>query len=166
MRISLAGSKSTGTAGKPAGVTLLELILVITILSLVAALVTPGIGHWIDDWRLRGAAERIAQTIRYARMSALYEQRYYLVELHPEDNRVRMLESSTGFLREYALPSTIRWGEEKAPSSASVFRLLLPPSGAVEERTLWLRNVSGTTIRIHLNFLLGSAEVEISKERS
>ncbi len=166
MRILLAGSRRADAPRRQAGVTLLELMMVITILALMAAFVAPSIGHWIDDWKLRGAAERIAQTIRYARMRALYEQRYYLVELRPGNNSVRVLEPTSGFVREFALPTAIEWGEEKTVPSTSVFRLILPPSGAMEQRTLWLWNTSGALVRIRLNFLLGSSGVEISRERS
>ncbi len=166
MPILLAGSRRTNTPPSQAGVTLLELMMVITILALMAAFVAPPIGHWIDDWKLRGAAERIAQTIRYARVRALYEQRYYVLELRPRENRVRILEPTSGFAREFALPTAIQWGEEKAVPSTSVFRLILLPSGAVEQRTLWLWNSSGSTVRVHLNFLFGSSGVEISMERS
>ncbi len=144
--------------------TLLELVMVITILSLMVGLVAPQIGHWIDDWKLRSASERIAQTIRYARVRALYEQHYYLVELHPGKNRVRVLEPASDFVREYALPSGIQVEEEDKAASSSVLRLLLPPSGAVEEKTLWLRNRRGSRVKIHLDFLLGTPRIEIARQ--
>lgn len=148
---------------REAGITLLEMVVVLTILALLVGLVGPSIGHWADDWKVRGAAERVAQTIRYARTRAVFEQRTYLVELDPRENRVRVLEPASGFNREYTLPPEIRWGEERGSSSPSALRLILSPSGAVEERTLWLWNRRGTAMRVRMDFLMGGDEVEVAK---
>lgn len=164
MRISSVGSKGSGRAPQESGVTLLELLIVISILSLMVGLVAPQIGHWLDDWKLESAAERIAQTLRYARVRALYEQRYYLVEIR--ENQVRVLEPASGFIREYTLPAEVQVNEEGREASSPVLRVLLPPSGAVEEKTLWVRNRPGRKLKIHLDFLLGTAGVEIAKQGS
>ena len=74
MRTSLAGNSGRQRKAREAGVTLLELVVVITLLSLMVGLVAPRFGHWLDDWKLRKAAERLAQTLRYARTRALYER--------------------------------------------------------------------------------------------
>ena len=66
-----------------AGVTLLELVIVLAILALAVSLVAPRFGNWSDEWTLRSAAERVAQTVRYARTRALFEQSYYVVEIEP-----------------------------------------------------------------------------------
>jgi Tfp pilus assembly protein FimT len=144
--------------------TLLELVIVIALLSLFAGLVAPHIGHWIDEWRLRSAAERLAQTIRYARIRALYEQRYYLVEIRPGEKQVWIREPASGFGRAYALPSDVQVGEGESPASSAIFRLIIPPSGALDEKTLWLRNRQGSEWRIHLNFLLGAPEVQLARQ--
>jgi type II secretion system protein H len=166
MRTSLAGNSARGARQSQAGFTLLELVVVLSILALLAGLVLPGVGRWVDDWKLRGAAERVAQTIRYARTRALYEQRTYLVELDPSENRVRVLEPNSGFNREYNLPREIHWGEERDSSSSSVLRLILSPGGTVEERTLWLWNPRGTMMKVHMDFLVGGAGVEVARQAS
>lgn len=149
-----------------AGVTLLELVIALTILALLAGLAVPTLGRWLDDWKLRGAAERVAQTLRYARTRALFEQRYYVVELRREAPQVRVLEPSSDFVREYALPEEVEWAEEGSAPAPEATRLLFPPSGAVEERDLWLRNARGSRVRIHVNFLLSSPETEFSRQGS
>lgn len=163
MRISSVGNRPPGNTRREAGVTLLELVLVIALLSLAAGLVAPGVGRGIDEWRLRSAAERLAQIIRYARIRALYEQRYYLVEIRSGKNQVLVREPVSGLARAYALPSDVQVGEEQNPAAPAVVRLLIPPSGALEERTLWLRNRRGSEWRIHLDFLLGIPEVQLAK---
>lgn len=164
MRTFSVGSRPNRLVPHEAGVTLLELLVVLTILSLMVSLVAPRIGRSIDSWRLRSAAARVSQIMNYARTRALYEQRYYLVEIRPEGNRVRVLEPASGFVREYALPPDVRWEEEGNPVSSSGMRFIFSPSGSVEERTLWLSNPQGGRVKIHLSFLLGSPGVEIARQ--
>jgi len=169
MRISKVGNRRCGLARGEAGVTLLELLVVLALMSLLVGLVAPSFGRATDNWRLRRAAESVAQILRYARTRALYEQRYYVVEIRPAENRVRLLGTtspglaSSGLLRQYLLPADIRCGEEGA-AAASVMYLVFSPSGAVEERTLWLRNQQGRQIQIHLSFLLGAPGVEVVRQ--
>ena len=145
--------------------TLLELVLVLAILSLAVSLVAPRFGNWSDEWTLRSAAERVAQTVRYARTRALFEQSYYVVEIEPGAHLVRVFNPASSFSREFTLPRgvTVDDGENPTPR---VVRLLLPPSGVVEERNLWLSNRRGSKFRVHVNFLLGTPAVEAVKQGS
>jgi len=169
MRISRVGNKRRGPARGEAGVTLLELLVVLALMALLVGLVAPGFGRATDNWRLRRAAESVAQILRYARTRALYDQRYYVVEIRPAENRVRLLgttppgQAGSGVIREYLLPADMRCGEEGA-ATASVTYLVFSPSGAVEERTLWLRNRQGRLVQIHLSFLLGGPGVEVVRQ--
>ena len=79
--------------------TLLELVIVLAILSLAVSLVAPRFGNWSDEWTLRSAAERVAQTVRYARTRALFEQSYYVVEIEPGTRSVRVFNPASGFSR-------------------------------------------------------------------
>lgn len=149
--------------------TLVELLVVITILSLMAGLVVPRIGSWLDNWKLRSAADRIAQTLRYARSRALFEQHFYVVEVVPGKRLVRVLQPESAFAREFSLPEGIRVeADDKLgmPGVPEVIRFILPPSGEVEERNLWLRNAQGKTLKIHFDFLVGKPGVEIAEQGS
>ncbi len=161
MPTSVAGNKGREGAGLDAGVTLLELLIVLALMSLLVGLLAPRIGRATDNWRLRRAAEHVAQILRYARTRALYEGRYYVVEIQPQENRVRLLGASSGLIREYLLPGDIRCGEDGLGANIPVMRLVFSPSGAVGERTLWLRNRQGSEVKIHLNLLLGRPGVEV-----
>jgi prepilin-type N-terminal cleavage/methylation domain-containing protein len=165
MRISSVGNDWRHPRPQEAGVTLLELVIVLAILSLAVSLVAPRFGNWSDEWTLRSAAEGVAQTVRYARTRALFEQSYYVVEIEPGAHLVRVFNPASGFLRAFALPRgvTVEDGENPPPP---VVRLLLPPSGVVEERNLWLSNRRGSKFRVHVNFLLGTPAIEAVKQGS
>ena len=165
MRISLVGNERPHPRRQEAGVTLLELVIVLAILSLAVSLVAPRFGNWNDEWTLRSAAGRVAQTVRYARTRALFEQSYYVVEIEPGARWVRVFNPTSGFLRGFALPRGVRVddGEDPPPS---VIRLLFPPSGVVEERNLWFSDRRGSRFRVHVDFLLGTPAVEAVKQGS
>jgi prepilin-type N-terminal cleavage/methylation domain-containing protein len=176
--------------GADAGVTLLELLIVLALMSLLVGLVAPRFGRATDDWRLRSAAESVSQILRYARTRALYEQRYYVVEIRPTENRVRLLgpsllafrqaqggpfdfarvgersrtaQAGSELVRDYLLPGDIRC-EQEGTGAAAVMHLIFPPSGAVEERIFWLRNRQGRKVQIHISFLLGGPGVEVVRQ--
>jgi len=146
-------------------VTLLELVIVLAIISLAVSLVAPRFGNWSDEWTLRAAADRVAQTVRYARTRALFEHSYYVVEIEPKTHWVRVFNPNSGFLREFALPRGVMIDDGENPPPA-VLRLLLPPSGVVEERNLWVTDHRGSKYRIHVNFMLGAPVVEGVKQGS
>jgi len=163
MRTLLAGNEPHQPRSQEAGVTLLELVIVMAILALAVSLVAPRFGNWSEEWTLRSAAERVAQTVRYARTRALFEQSYYVMEIEPATHWVRVFNPASGFLRAYTLPRgvTINDGENPPPP---VVRILFPPSGVVEERNLWLSDRRRSTYKVHVSFLLGTSVVEAVKQ--
>ena len=137
------------------GVTLLELVIALVLLSLAVGLVVPRFGSWIDEWTLRSTADRLAQSIRDARARALYEQGYYVLEINPAARRVRMVGVGSHFEREFEIPVGISVDDGEVPPPP-VVRLIFPPSGTVEDRTLTLRNRRGSRYSVHVDFLLGA----------
>ena len=158
------GNKGRRPNRNAAGMTLLELVVVITILSLMAGLVAPHIGPWLDTWKLRNAAERVAQTFRYTRARALFEQHFYVVEILPTERLIKVLRPDSTVVREFSLPDDIQIAsdeEQGTRSAPKVISYIFPPSGEVEEKNLWLRNTQGRAFKIHLDFLLGGPGVEV-----
>jgi type IV fimbrial biogenesis protein FimT len=61
------------------GITLIELIVVMVIIAIGAALVVPNIGGWLPNYRLRSATKNIASTMRVAQMKAVSNNIEYRV---------------------------------------------------------------------------------------
>ena len=55
---------ATCTLCNGAGFTLLELVVVLTIMGLAAALATPSLLNGIDSWRARDVLDRVQDSIR------------------------------------------------------------------------------------------------------
>ena len=53
------------------GVTLIELVVVMVIIAIAALLLTPNIGAWVQNYRLKTAARDIVSTMRTAQMKAV-----------------------------------------------------------------------------------------------
>jgi prepilin-type N-terminal cleavage/methylation domain-containing protein len=59
------------------GITLLELIIVMVIIGIGAALMVPGFGAWMPHYRLRGAARDVVSVMRTAQIRAVSNNMRY-----------------------------------------------------------------------------------------
>ena len=87
------------------GVTLLELLIVLSIMAVVAAMVVPMFGSGVSTSELKGAARQVAAGLRLARSEALATRRETSVVLDLE-RRTFQIERAP---REQALPREIEF---------------------------------------------------------
>ena len=85
------------------GVTLLELLIVLSIMAIVAAMVVPMFGGGVSTGELKGAARQVAAGLRLARSEALATRQETRVVLDLE----RRTFKAEPELREHALPHAI-----------------------------------------------------------
>jgi general secretion pathway protein H len=85
------------------GVTLLELLIVLSIMAIVAAMVVPMFGGGVSTGELKGAARQVAAGLRLARSEALATRQETRVVLDLE----RRTFKAEPELREHALPREI-----------------------------------------------------------
>jgi prepilin-type N-terminal cleavage/methylation domain-containing protein len=62
------------------GITLIELVAVLVIIAIGAALWLPNIAAWLPNYRLRSAAQDIVSTMRTAQMKAVSNRMQYQVD--------------------------------------------------------------------------------------
>jgi general secretion pathway protein H len=82
------------------GVTLLELLVVLSIMGIVAALVIPTFGGGVSTTELKSSARQMAAALRFARSEALATRREHVVMLDLERRVFRIDDDA----REIALP--------------------------------------------------------------
>ena len=96
-------SPPMGRKAASAGVTLLELLIVLSIMALVAALVLPMFGGGVSTGELKSAAREVAAGLRFARSEALATRQETRVLLDLE-HRTFQIERDA---RTHALPTRI-----------------------------------------------------------
>ena len=73
MRQTNKKNKSLKIIWQKAGFSLVELMIVVAIIGILAAIFTPIVRDWIPNWRLKSAARDLYSTLQQARMIAVKE---------------------------------------------------------------------------------------------
>jgi general secretion pathway protein H len=88
---------------RQAGVTLLELLIVIALMGIIAALVVPMFGGPVSTSELRATARQLAAGLRLARSEAVSERRETFLVVDVAGKRFKVDREA----REHALPSKV-----------------------------------------------------------
>ena len=88
---------------RQAGVTLLELLIVIALMAIIAALVVPMFGGPVSTSELRATARQLAAGLRLARSAAVSERRETFLVVDVAGKRFKVDREA----REHALPSKV-----------------------------------------------------------
>src|SRR6185369_3762293 len=89
------------------GVTLIELMVVMSIVGLIVAVSAPSVGAGLDSVRLRTASSSIASFLNAAVNHAERRQQAVAVTISPKENRLTAFSNQPGFERELILPDGI-----------------------------------------------------------
>ena len=88
---------------RQAGVTLLELLIVVALMAIIAALVVPMFGGPVSTSELRATARQLAAGLRLARSEAVSERRETFLVVDVAGKRFKIDREA----REHALPSKV-----------------------------------------------------------
>jgi general secretion pathway protein H len=81
---------AAATAVAP-GFTLIELVLVLFVIAVAAAVAGPAIGRTTEGMRMRTEVAGFSATLRHAREQAVATQRPHRVEINPHEHRVSVI---------------------------------------------------------------------------
>jgi prepilin-type N-terminal cleavage/methylation domain-containing protein len=90
----LLGGKMFNKKMNKKGITLIELIVVMVIIAIGAALMMPNIGGWLPNYRLRSATRDIVSTMKTAQMKAVSNNTPYGVAF--DASSIQLYRSSGG----------------------------------------------------------------------
>jgi general secretion pathway protein H len=103
--------RRTAPAGTPVapGFTLIELVLVLFVIALAAAVAGPVIGRTAEGMRMRTEVAGFSATLRHAREQAVATQRPHRVEINPGEHRMSIIadESDVRLTRSLARQLTV-----------------------------------------------------------
>ena len=133
-----------GDVRKPGavGLSLIEVMIVMTILALSAGLVGPRIGAGLTRLELNQTEETLRNFIQNARVHAQRENRGYFVVADRDGRRILLLDSDMEILRERGLPSSVDFAPTVYDDVRSIY---VPPSGLLRDQVVRLRSRLGDT---------------------
>ena len=157
------------------GFSLIEIVIVLVLIALSIALVTPSLSRFSKRIELKTSAQKVSGILRFFRSESVQKGRVFQVLFDPDSNvvKVRALEGDDPEKegkegpriqeKRYVLPSGIQMREVKIPSPE--FPSDLPtiefyPHGGSNGGTILLEMPDQKGYRIKVHFLTGMVEIE------
>jgi len=143
------------------GVTLTALVVVFVIVAIGAALMVPGIGAWLPNYRLRSATRDVVSTLRTAQMKAVSSNLEYRVSFAKPNfwlERGNLSSGSTSWTTEgtvQTLPSGITMSGPFDGGNAQ-----FNPNSTCSIGSVTLTNTKGTQKTITLTAATGRVKIE------
>jgi general secretion pathway protein H len=157
------------------GFTMVELVVVLLIITLSAALVTPALSRFSKTIELKAAAKKVSGILRYYRSEAVYKGTVFQVLFNSETKEVRVqsirsdekgeeeTKEEKTLTKSYILPEGIQIKEVDAPSPqfpADLPAIEFYPNGGSNGGVILLDTQDRKGFRIKVNFLTGMVKVE------
>ncbi len=142
------------------GVTLIELIVVMVIIAIGAALTTPNIGGWLRNYRLRSATRDVASAMRLAQLKSVSNNTQYRVTFDTiNDNYiVEYLTTGGGWVGEggtQTLPTGVKFNTTFGGNVTT-----FSPNSTATDGNVTLNNTKGSIKTVRLLGLTGRIKIE------
>ncbi len=162
---SLAFSRRLGvSAVKSAGVTLIEMMVVVAVIGLIAAVTAPSVTAGLDAVRMATACQSVATFLNLAVDRAERRQQPIELVFSFKENKLDMYSNDPGFNRELKLPDGVLLDAvlPKAEDDEQGFRrLVLMPGASVPGIGIQLANRRGSRRVVRLDPMTGFPRTEI-----
>ena len=151
--------------GRTAGVTLIEMVVVVAIIGLISAISLPSISAGLDSVRLASASESISAFLNSAVTRAERRQLPVAVIISPKENRLVQYSNEPGFKRELTLPSGVKLEAvlpkvDESEDAQQGRRVLFLPGASVPGVGVQIANEHGSRRIIRLDPMTGFPRVE------
>jgi prepilin-type N-terminal cleavage/methylation domain-containing protein len=160
----------TSSAGRVnnRGVTLLEMVVVVTIVAALAALTFPSVSSGLDSLRLRSASDRILALLDTSAERAERKQQAVEIVVSPKENSITARSADMGFSRRLELPQGIRIAgvtppPPGPPTPDANRQFVIYPGGTVPAIGIQVETSSGHRRTIRVDPITGLAQSEMAK---
>lgn len=157
---------SPGAASKPrsprAGVTLIEMMMVVTIIGIMAGVFFPAISGGLDSVRMASASDSIAAFLNSALNRAERRQEVIEITISMKDNAITLFSTEPGFERRLKLPDGIRIMAvlPAIEEQEEVRRFVLQPGGTPPRVGVEIVNSRGGRRIVRVDPMTGSPRIE------
>jgi general secretion pathway protein H len=155
------GNPQSAIRNPQLGVTLIEMLVVVAIIAIAGAIVLPGVTTGLENLKLRTTAERLGNTFRFARETALRRQVICQVTVDPQRRTVALEQvsaergpASAAGTRSWEMPAGIQVRLERA-------RAFVFAPGGGPNISLTLVNSRGRAALVELDVLTGLPRVSM-----
>jgi prepilin-type N-terminal cleavage/methylation domain-containing protein len=157
-------TSSVGATNKQAGVTLIEMLVVVLLIALLAGLSYPAVASGVDSLRLRSASDAIVAFLNTALDRADRRQQAVEISISPRDSVLTARSADAGFVRRLDLPEAVhiagvRPGAEISPDQPR--RFLVYPGGSVPAIGIEIVNNSGRRRLVSIDPITGVPRSEL-----
>jgi prepilin-type N-terminal cleavage/methylation domain-containing protein len=161
----LSESVAPGLGPRPSdrqGFSLLELVIVMLVMGLVAAVSYPALSRGATSFRFRAAGRDILNTVRYAREKAITEQRGMRIVVNRTVQQIVLTDDFGAGGRTYALPDDVRiegveLEGQDVPEGPLAIRFR--SNGSAQSAVILLKSKTGAYMRIVTDPMTGGARL-------
>ncbi len=146
-----------------AGITLVEMLIVVTIVSMAATVSYPSLVSGLDSIRLAESAGSVANLLTGAINRVDRKQFPIEIAVSPADNVIQLTSTEAGYRRELKLKDGVSIREVYPKLPVETFeprRFLVMPGGAAPRLGIELGNRHGSRRMVRLDPVTGVAEIE------
>jgi prepilin-type N-terminal cleavage/methylation domain-containing protein len=151
------------TGNRPRGVTLMEMMVVLAIITLIVGISVPSTIGGLENIRLAAGARSVAAFMNIAANRAERRQQAIELSFDVKDNRATMRSPDAAFVKKLDLPPGIAlqavWPAPSQPTDEPR-RFLIQPGGIPPRIGIEIANRRGARRIVRLNPMTGVTEIE------
>jgi prepilin-type N-terminal cleavage/methylation domain-containing protein len=148
---------------RQAGVTLVEMLIVVAIVGLIASISFPAVASGLESLRLTSATDSIVSLLNGALNRAERRQQAIEVSVSIQDNSVSLTSTEPGFFRKLGMPEGVRitaiW-PKLLEEDTQPRRFLLLPGSSAPRLGVEIVNRKGARRIVRVNPITGVPDIE------